>query len=263
MEPKQEGIISSASHDTCMTHGSGQLPKIKTKSLVRDIPFSIKLVRLSEATIRRYTKQPAPIDIHTPASHVPTRHIKGLHVKPLSILVRKLPLAPKQHVILHTPRKDSSSAATNHKTAATQGGNKKKQFISGHPSHLKRPLQYTFQIQRHVLKKKHKTKVYLKCRIPGCKLAYVTHHSVKELNSRHRMYHSGVTYQCPTCSKTLITPTAMKWHMYSHCQQLYKCDKCSKTFVYKSKLQQHKHRHLRHKLYQCCFGGYQKKYCHP
>ena len=63
MELKQESAASSTSHDTGMTYGSVQLPKIKTKSLVGDIPFSVKLLRLSEATIRRYTKRLAPKDI--------------------------------------------------------------------------------------------------------------------------------------------------------------------------------------------------------
>ena len=105
--------------------------------------------------------------------------------------------------------------------------------------------------------------MYLKCRIPRCKLAYVTHHSVRSLNAHHRTYHSGVTYTCAMCSKLLTTPTTMKWHMHSHSSQVYKCNKCDKKFVYRSKLRQHCHSHLKQRLYQCYHRKCQQKYCHP
>ena len=137
---------------------------------------------------------------------------------------------------------------------------KRKQYISGYPS--RQQQKYTFQFQQHTLERQ-KKKVYLKCRIPRCKLAYVTHHSVRSLNAHHRTYHTGVTYTCEMCSKLLTMPTAMKWHMYSHGSQIYKCDKCDKKFMYRSKLRQHRRSHLRQSLYQCYHGKCQRKYCHP
>ena len=109
---------------------------------------------------------------------------------------------------------------------------------------------------------KHKTKLYLKCRMPACSLSYVTFHSVKDLNAHHRLYHRGVTFVCPTCDKALNTLTAYKWHLYTHSPLLYKCDKCSKSFVYSSKLRQHKRVHIAHKMFNCCYGSCSKCYCH-
>ena len=103
----------------------------------------------------------------------------------------------------------------------------------------------------------------MKCRIPHCKLAYVTYHSVRSINAHHRTYHPGITYTCEKCSKLLNTPIALKWHMYSQGNQAYKCDKCSKMFVYKSKLRQHRCSHIKQKLYQCCHGKCQREYRHP
>ena len=74
----------------------------------------------------------------------------------------------------------------------------KKRIISGHPSQIHH--QYTFNIQKHVLQKC-RTRLYLKCRIPGCNMLYVTLHSVKELNAHHHIYHRGITYQCSACKK--------------------------------------------------------------
>ena len=94
-------------------------------------------------------------------------------------------------------------------------------------------------------------------------MSYVSLRSVKDLNTHHHLYHKLVTYQCPTCKKTLATPTAFKWHQYMHLPLTYKCDRCNNTYVYKSKLQQHSRVHHKYKKYNCCFGRCQKSYRHP
>ena len=230
----------------------GAVPTSEHKPKVNTMPFSVNLTRLSNATIRKYTKQPECLTVKT---------IKTLHLKRLTILVRRLPLTPSQSVNLQSPCKTArpSTAAQSTETT-TKRVVKRKRYISGYPS--RQQQKYTFQFQQHTLKRQ-KKKVYLKCRITCCKLAYVTHHSVRSLNTHHRTYHLGVTYTCAMCSKLLTMPTAMKWHMYSHSSQVYKCDKCVKKFVYRSKLRQHHRSHLRQRLYQCYHGKCQRKYHHP
>ena len=163
-------------------------------------------------------------------------------------------------MFLQTPRKTASLKKDTLTRPTTKKLVKRKRYISGYPSR-QQPL-LTFQFQQHTLRKQ-KRKLYLKCRIPHCKLAYVTYHSVKSINAHHRTYHPGVTYTCETCSKLLNTLTALKWHMFSHGNEAYKCDKCAKMFVYKSKLRQHRCSHLKQRLYQCCYGKCQREYCHP
>ena len=230
----------------------GAIPKSEHQPKVKILPFSVNLTRLSDATIRRYTKQLEHLTIET---------IKTLHLKKLTILVKRLLLTPSQSVFLQSPRKTASSnTATQLTKSTTKRVVKRKCYISGYPSRQQQTL--TFQFKQHTLKRQ-KKRVYLKCRIPHCKLAYVTYHSVKSINAHHRTYHSGVTYTCEMCSKLLTTPTAWKWHMYSHGNQAHKCDKCGKTFVYRSKLRQHRCSHLRQRLYQCRHGKCQWEYRHP
>ena len=221
----------------------GTVSTSEHKPKVNIMPFSVNLIRLSDATIRKYTKQP---------EHLTVKTIKTLHLKRLTIPVKCLPLTPSQSVNLQSPCKMArpSTAAQSTETT-TKRVVKRKRYISGYPS--RQQQKHTFQFQQHTLKRQ-KKKVYLKCRIPRCKLAYITHHSVRSLNAHHRTYHSGVTYTCAMCSKLLIMLTTMKWHMYSHGSQVYKCNKCDKKFMYRSKLRQHRRSHLRQRLYQCYHG---------
>ena len=175
--------------------------------------------------------------------------------------MKRLSLTPSQSVFLHSPHKSPSLKKDTSTTLTTKKPHKKRRLISGHPS-LQQQSVLTFQFQQHTLQRR-KRKVYLKCRIPCCKLAYVTYHSVRSINAHHRTYHPGITYTCGKCSKLLNTPIALKWHMYSHGNQAYKCDKCSKMFVYKSKLRQHCRSHIKQKLYKCCHGKCRAEYRHP
>ena len=220
----------------------GIIPKSEHQPKVKIKPFSVILTKLSNATIKKYTKQSECTTVET---------IKKLYPKKPTIPVKHLLLTPSQSVFLQSPRKTVSLKKDIPTRPTSKKLVKRKRYISGYPS--RQQLLLTFQFQQHTLRKQ-KRKVYLKCRIPCCKLAYVTYHSVKSINAHHRTYHPGVTYTCETCSKLLNTPTALKWHMFSHGNQAYKCDKCTKTFVYKSKLRQHRRSHLRQRLYQCCYG---------
>ena len=226
----------------------GITPKSEHHPKVKIMPFRVILTKLSDATIKKYTKQSECTTIKT---------IKKLHLKKLTIPVKHLLLTPSQSVFLQSPHKTASLKKDTPTRPTTKKFVKRKCYISGHPSR-QQPL-LTFHFQQHTLRKE-KRKVYLKCRIPRCKLAYVTYHSVKSINTHHRTYHPGITYTCERCSKLLNTPTALKWHMYSHGNQAHKCDKCAKMFVYKRK---HHCSHLRQRLYQCCYGKCQREYRHP
>ena len=201
------------------------ISKPKHHPKVEIMPFRVILKKLSDATIKEYTKCSEATFIET---------AKNLHLKKLSIPVKHLLLTPSQSVFLQSPRKIPSLKRDTLTKPTTKKSVKKRRYISGHPSWQQQTL-LTFQFQQHTLRKQ-KRKVYLKCRIPRCKLAYVTYHSVKSINAHHRTYHPGITYTCEKCSKLLNTLITLKWHMYSHGNQAYKCDKCSKMFVYKSKL---------------------------
>ena len=105
--------------------------------------------------------------------------------------------------------------------------------------------------------------MYLKFRIRGCALAYVTFHTVRSATAHHRLYHQKITYRCPECDKTIPTPNSLWLHLYCHKRKQFKCTTCDETFVYKSKLKQHRRRHRSQKLYECFHGSCNKKYKHP
>ena len=232
-----------------------QLAAHVTVSKVKLLPFCVKLTRLSDAMICKFTaSNKEPYKRSTQKQYYPASQ----QLKQLTIPVRKIQLSPGQSVTLHTPQSTSAETVPSGVHKMIKDG-KRKRVISGHPS---KQHQYTFMLQHHILKKR-KTKTYLKCRIKGCTSAYVTYHSVCELNTHHRTYHAGITYKCQWCKKMLNTPTAYRWHMYGHGAQTFTCEKCSRTFVYNSKLRQHMRTHLKQKLFQCCYGKCTKKYKHP
>ena len=117
-------------------------------------------------------------------------------------------------------------------------------------------------MERHILKRCH-TKAYLKCRVQGCCMAYVTFHSVRSATAHHTLHHPLVTYKCSKCTKIAPTPNSLRLHMYYHKDKQFKCNVCNQKFVYQSKLKQHKRMHTKLKMYECFHGGCNKKYRHP
>ena len=118
-----------------------------------------------------------------------------------------------------------------------------------HPVHL-HPNEDTFKVWQHVLKKRW-SKMYLKCRVQGCALAYVTFHSVRSATAHHHLYHCKITYKCPECDKTVLTPNSLQLHLYCYKHKQFKCITCRERFVYESKMKQHRTRHQSQKLYEC------------
>ena len=121
---------------------------------------------------------------------------------------------------------------------------------------------HVFNVQRHVLKKRH-TKAYLKCRVQGCSMVYVTFNSVRNVTAHHVLHHTSITYKCSMCAKIAPMPNSLRLHMYYHKDKQYKCNVCDQSFVYQSKLKQHKRRYTKLRMYECFHGGCNKKYRHP
>ena len=121
---------------------------------------------------------------------------------------------------------------------------------------------HTFKVRRHTLCQ-HKHKTYLKCRVRGCRLAYVTFNKVKDLNTHHQIYHSNVLFKCQKCGKSINTPSTWRNHKYCEKPKLHKCDSCSKYFLFKNTLRQHKRSHISQKLFKCFYGGCNRHYKHP
>ena len=119
-----------------------------------------------------------------------------------------------------------------------------------------------FNVRRHVLKKWH-TKAYLKCRVHGCSMGYITFNTVRNATAHHILHHPSITYKCSRCGKIAPTPNLLRLHMYYQKVKQYKCNVCDQSFVYQSKLKQHKWQHTKLKMYECFHGGCNKKYRHP
>ena len=72
----------------------GAIPKWEHQPKVKILPFSMNLTRLSDVTIRKYTKHLECLTVKT---------IKTLHLKKLTIPVKCLLLTPSQSVVLQSP----------------------------------------------------------------------------------------------------------------------------------------------------------------
>ena len=112
----------------------GTIPKSEHQPKVKTLPFSVNLTRLSDATIRKYTKQLERLTVKT---------IKTLHLKKLTIPVKHLLLTPSQSVFLQSPRKTASpNTATQPTKSTTKRLVKRKHYISGYPSRQQQTLTF-------------------------------------------------------------------------------------------------------------------------
>ena len=128
---------------------------LKPHPKVKIMPSRVILKKLSDATIRKYTKCSEGTSIKT---------AKHLHLKKLTIPVKRLLLTPSQSVRLQPPRKIPSLKKDTTTKEIIKESVKRKHYISGHPSRQQETL-VTIHFQQHTLRKR-KKKVYLKCRIP-------------------------------------------------------------------------------------------------
>ena len=178
------------------------------QSMVQVTPFQVLLTRLTKQQIKKYTKQPKTLSVKT------SKNIDTSDQTLRSSPVRTCSMTTKMRKSAH-----------------------KRRIISGQPSKLL-ALNYMFQVRRHILRK-HRCRIYIKCRVKGCNLAYISFNRVNDLNMHHRLYHPNSLYKCHQCKKTVHTPSTWRFHQYCQCPKLHKCDDCSKYFLFKSTLKQH------------------------
>ena len=113
----------------------------------------------------------------------------------------------------------SSPVRTHSMTTKMRKPAHKRQLISGQPSKFLAP-NYMFQVCRHILWK-HCHRIYIKCRVKECNLAYITFNRVKDLNAHHWLYHPNSLYKCRQCKKTVHTPSTWRFHQYCQCPKLH------------------------------------------
>ena len=202
------------------------------QSMVQVTPFQVVLIRLTKQQIERYTKQPRIQSVRTPKN---------------------------TDTCAQTVK--SSPVRTHSMTTKARKSAHKRWLISGQPSKLIAP-NYVFQVCRHILRKHHR-RIYIKCRVKGCNLAYISFNRVKDLNTHHRLYHPNSHYKCHQCKKTVHNPSTWRYHQYCQCPKLHKYGDCNKFFLFKSTLKQHCRRHISQRLFKCFHGGCYKTYKHP
>ena len=192
------------------------------KPMVNTLPFEVRLVRLTQQEILKYTRKRSPSEIPQsgPERSSPIR-TRSMRFRPLST---------------HSKKRTISDRLT--------------QWLISKIS--------TFTIRSHNLCRC-KQKLNLKCRIKGCTLAYVSFNTFKDLNAHHHIYHPGILFKCPSCSKLFATPSTWRNHKYGCTRQkLFKCNSCKKRFLFNSTQRQHNRSHICQKLYKCFYGGCNK-----
>ena len=119
------------------------IPEPEHHPKVKIMPFRVILKKLSDATIKKYTK-------HSEGTMI--KIVKNLHLKKLTIPVKRPLLTPSQSVFLQSPRKTPSLKKDTLTKPTTKKSAKRKCYISGHPSRQQQTL-LTFQFQQHTLQK--------------------------------------------------------------------------------------------------------------
>ena len=229
--------MSSSSNPTDKLEGTSQ------NLLALCKPLSVKLTKLSNLEMEKYqggASKPKSSDTSS--------------MRACSVKMWKLNLSQCQSVHLNQYNQSNwDQGSVSQKPVCKSTTIRRKHVIK----HV-----HIFNVQSHVLKRRH-LKAYLKCRVPGCCMAYVTFNSVRSISAHHLLHHPSVTYRCPKCTKVALTPNSLRLHMYCHEDKQFQCEVCMKKFVYQSKLKQHKRMHTIMKKYECFHGGCNKKYKHP
>ena len=195
----------------------------KTIPKVELLPLSVNITRLSQAEIKKHTRTSGQPGTTVNIEH--QHNIKYVHIN-----VCKLPIQPNQSIVLSTPKPKPKQLPTSHDKSIREKPHHhaavkmetdapvkaKVRKISGHPSKVNpqlQPKQHIFKVKRHILPKR-KNRLYLRCCVRGCTQSFVTFHSVCNLNTHHRVYHSAAKIKCAACAKKLSTLSAAKYHKY-------------------------------------------------
>ena len=175
------GIIGTTNNPVTSTRMKTTGPSVRSvksikKPMVNFLPFEVRVVRLSEKEILKYTRKQPPSD--------------NLHSAPG----------------WSSPVKTRS---TRFKSVSTQN---RKHIIRGRPTERLVSVS-TLTLRKHILRRR-KPQLSLKCRIKGCSLAYVSFKTYKDLNAHHHIYHPNTLFKCPSCKKGFTTPSTWKNHKY-------------------------------------------------
>ena len=235
-------------------------------------PFAVQLRRLSQEEIDLHTKRYATPTLKTPQTSSTTPNIKRCTVHLDRLLPRdiqdyntiqvklkpkyKSPATPPTTKVIQPPVPEKPKPQNKPKTV------KCKKVTVKEPPKPKTNFRHEFALRKHVLRRR-RSKMYLKCRVKRCPMAYVTFSTVRNLTAHHRLHHHQITYKCLKCKKKLLSPNSYRLHQYSHQPKTHKCNKCGDLFVHESKLKQHERKHKTHKIFECFHGGCTKKYKHP
>ena len=85
--------------------------------------------------------------------------------------------------------------------------------------------------------------------------------TLKELNAHFVQNHRRV--KCDMCEEQFNTPSSLKKHKYTHCEDKYACRSCDHEFPFESQLRSHCHSHHRGCSYFCAYAGCSKSYRQP
>ena len=226
LSPVKTNLPSTVSRDSSSSSSKATTTRIcKKQSKVHLMPFQVQLTRLSDKELEKYLHSCDTEPASTPSSSA-----------------RLSPIATRSVTRSKKPQQ-------------------KKRLISGHPSKINVPT-FDFQIRRHILHR-HRRRMYFKCRVRGCTLAYTSFKRLKDLNTHHRIYHPLIYYNCRHCRKRIYTPSTWQFHQYCQRPKLKKCTVCNKFFLFENTLKQHRRCHSKVKMFRCIFGRCQQSYKHP
>ena len=176
---------------------TGKKPNVNIK------PFGVKLHRLTEQEIARYTRL-STSSIVTNTDKAPVKpKVKVAHIQ-----LNKLQLNEGQWIKLVIPTKAAPKLMPAGNLTKISP---RKRLINGRPSAVLNihPKQHTFRVRTFGLPK-HKNKYFFKCQVTGCNKAYLTFKSACEWNTHHQIYHWKLRIACGTCNKKFITLSAAR-----------------------------------------------------
>ena len=172
---------------------STQNPQTPEESQAVCKPLSVSLTRLSKEEIMKYQCA----NIHANLQSVSS-------VKPCKIIIWKLALRYGQTVLLKQPSQHSDEC----KMLAKKPSHKATKALPKCMVKQAKPHIHIFSMRKHILKKWH-TKAYLKCRVLGCCMNYVTFNTMRNVTAHHRLHHPAITYKCSRCAKIAPTPNSL------------------------------------------------------
>ena len=213
---KKEKIVESTNNPATATVGSAeQLPRVESELNMPLTKFldssstqnpqtleesqavckslSVSLTRLSKEEIMKYQHA----NIHANQQSVSS-------IKLCKIIIQKLALRYGQTVQL----KQHSQHSDERKLLTKKPPRKPTKVLPKCTVKQVKPRVHIFSVRRHILKKQH-TKAYLKCRVPGCSMAYVTFNTMRNATAYHRLHHPALTYKCSRCAKIAPTPNSL------------------------------------------------------